>query len=421
MKKVVSVLAALAVLMTATLTVSATHIGSAADNIGAVVSDALLRAEFEKLSAAQKDAVDAYEILFKSFEKDENNNRIYPREYAGTHIEDNILHIHIVDLENQDISRYQVLLADYLDDIAFVEAKYSLNELLAEAKAAYDNLVTRDIKIIGYCAKQQYNAIGVVVESGEKAKLRTTSKGVPENHYQKLIRDEGEVPVYIEYSEVPENCFTLQGGTPVKANGRNYTLGICGTYEGAPAVAMCGHGLSGEGERVYYVLSDGTQGTLIGTVLEHQHEYNGTGDYAIVSNSRNVATRALLGDPDLLDDCYTLTGSCELPSEGTLVVKYGETAGYAFGRVDGLYNGILTSGNVINGLVRVDMTAGRVMRGDSGGPIFTGDGKFCGTMSNAQLHNNNGTETETDDYGTVAYYFSPYMHLVDRGFQVSVP
>lgn len=407
--------------MTATLTVSATHIGNTAENIGAVVSDALLRAEFEKLSAAQKDAVDAYEILFKSFEKDEDNDRIYPQEYAGAHIEDNILHIHIVDLKHQDIGHYQMLLADYLDDIVFVDAKYSLNELLVEAKAAYDNLKTRDIKVIGYCAKQQYNAISVVVESGEKAKLSTTSKGVPENRYQKLMRSESEVPVYIEYSGVPENCFTLQGGTPVKANGKNYTLGICGTYEGAPAVAMCGHGLSGDGERVYYVLPDGTQGTLIGTVLDHQYEYHGVGDFAIVSNSRNVATRALLGNPDLLDDCYTLTGTCELPSEGTLVVKYGKSAGYAFGRVDGLYDNNLTSGTVIDGLVKVNMTAGRAMRGDSGGPIFTGDGKFCGTMSNGMLDNNNGTATESDDYGTVAYYFSPYMHLVDRGFEVSVP
>jgi len=429
MKKVVSVLVALAVLMTATLTVSATHIGSAAENIGAVVSDALLRAEFEKLSAAQQDAVDAYEILFKSFEKDGDNNRIYPQEYAGAHIEDNVLHIHIVDLRSQDVGRYRALLADYLDDIVFVDAEYSLDELKSKAADTYNELKAKGVKVTGYHAKQQYNAVGIVVDPSENEKLNMTSINHSKSQFYTLERSEEDVPVYIEFEEIPQECLDLQGGTPLMTGLRSgYTLGVCGIYEEQPVIAMCGHGLSNIGQRIYHQLSDGDAGTQIGTIMELQYDDYEDGDYAIVSNSQNLPIRPVMGNPNSPDSCYPVTGGYLLPCPGTVVVKYGSRAGFAYGVVNEVdcytettsYNDLLPEICVITGLVRVLMTSGRVQRGDSGGPVFTESGLFCGTLSSCPLNNMNGTADAGDDYGTHSYYFSPFVYLSDLGFEVRI-
>ena len=65
-----------------------------------------------------------------------------------------------------------------------------------------------------------------------------------------------------------------------------------------------------------------------------------------------------------------------------------------------------------------DSEHGRVQRGDSGGPVFTGAGAFCGTLSAAWLDNHNNTADPSDDYGTASYFFSPYMYLAELGFEV---
>ena len=45
------------------------------------------------------------------------------------------------------------------------------------------------------------------------------------------------------------------------------------------------------------------------------------------------------------------------------------------------YDDLIPERTAVTGLVKVEMTAGRAQRGDSGGPVFTGTGLFCGTLS----------------------------------------
>lgn len=53
------------------------------------------------------------------------------------------------------------------------------------------------------------------------------------------------------------------GGTALSG----YTLGICGTYDGQPAFAMCGHGLT-SGKSIKYA----EDSSVIGTVSRYRYE-----------------------------------------------------------------------------------------------------------------------------------------------------
>lgn len=79
------------------------------------------------------------------------------------------------------------------------DEKYPFEVLLAEAEQTYMELEAQGIRVMAYTAKEQYNAAVVVVHPDDKAKLRVTQRGVPEKRYYRLIREEGNVPVYIEF------------------------------------------------------------------------------------------------------------------------------------------------------------------------------------------------------------------------------
>ena len=68
-----------------------------------------------------------------------------------------------------------------------------------------------------------------------------------------------------------------------------------------------------------------------------------------------------------------------------------------------------SSGNPdgIHGLVDVRLSLGRREPGDSGGPIYTADGLFCGTHTGA---------ADEDNYGFSHIVFSPYVYVRNLGF-----
>ena len=92
-----------------------------------------------------------------------------------------------------------ILLWDPGGQSAAENVKYPSDVLWAEAERIRAELKEQGIRVMAYTAKEQYNAAVVVVHPDDKAKLRVTQRGVPEKRYYRLIREEGRVPVYIEF------------------------------------------------------------------------------------------------------------------------------------------------------------------------------------------------------------------------------
>ena len=92
-----------------------------------------------------------------------------------------------------------ILFWDFGGPSAAENETYPSDVLWAEAERTYMELKEQGIRVMAYTAKEQYNAAVVVVHPEDKAKLRVTQRGVPVKRYYRLIREEGRVPVYIEF------------------------------------------------------------------------------------------------------------------------------------------------------------------------------------------------------------------------------
>lgn len=91
------------------------------------------------------------------------------------------------------------------------------------------------------------------------------------------------------------------------------------------------------------------------------------------------------------------------------IIKYGVKGGFAYGTVENAncaWN-VSGSGIYVTGLVKVRLSQGKVLPGDSGGPNFSSYGVIFGT-----------TSSESTDLDNGYYYFSPYLYLSNKGFEV---
>lgn len=423
MKKAVSILALLAFLITTALTVSATtiHAGTA----GNTNSDLVLFAEFDALAEAQRHATEAYDILYKSFIDEVDNTLVYPENYGGAHIEDNILHIHIVDVDNQDLSFYQTLLETHSEHIVFVDADYPLQALIDSGMHASSELRKQGISVVGCRISEKDNRVTVEIQEEDTEDATRAAVDHARKQYETVqTRTSYGVPVNFDHGAIPSVCYDIMGGTQLTS----LTIGACGTYQGQPAFALCGHGLE-QNDVVYLATDEADYLARAGTIQVHQFEDYGYGDYSIALNSANISPSAYAGNPN--GNQYAIRASVDQPAQGTRVLKYGSRGSFARGVTDEWYIDEATEirgmdpewpwGTVhIRGLVEVQMESGRVTRGDSGGPVLTNNDTFCGVVSCAHYNNNNGTtDTYADDYATEVFYFSPYTFLRTAGFTVS--
>lgn len=319
MKRISALLLSLVLLVSLCVPVSASDV----PDISTQAPSPISRAKLLEIAEMQRGAVDAHEELYKTFLV--GDVETYPVNYGGSYIDGPILHVCIVDLPNQDISRQL----------------YSVDE------------------------------------------LSTT------------------VPVLFEDGSALVPNAALMGGTALSG----YTLGICGTYDGQPAFAMCGHGLT-SGKSIKYA----EDSSVIGTVSRYRYENDRSGDYGIVSITNSSFTRTnMVGDPSNPGSQTEITGTINRPATGLAIIKYGKNGGYAYGNVSSSNTTWYPSAHPdgIHGLVDVRLSMGRREPGDSGGPIYTADGLFLGTHTGA------GDE---DGYGFSHIVFSPYVYLRNAGF-----
>ncbi len=414
MKRISALLLSLVLLVSLCIPVSA----SDGLDISTQAPSPISRTKLLEIAEMQRGAVDAHEELYKTFLV--GDVETYPVNYGGSYIDGPILHVCIVDLPNQDISYYKTILENYLDIVVFENVDLSLQTLITSSKEIAANLLADGIPVFTSSISEPNNAViistdidalktnGVEITSVPDVELANPyqiSTSSVSNTISRQLYSVDElsttVPVLFEDGSALVPNTALMGGTALTG----YTLGICGTYNGQPAFAMCGHGLS-LGEAVTYAENNST----IGTVSVQRYNNNQSGDYAIVSITNSSFTRTnIVGDPSNPGSQTEITGTINRPATGLAIIKYGKNGGYAYGNVSSSNTTWYPSAHPdgIHGLVDVRLSMGRREPGDSGGPIYTADGLFLGTHTGA------GDE---DGYGFSHIVFSPYVYLSNSGF-----
>lgn len=401
MKKIFASLLSMAILVTMISTVSGAEIKD--------IYNEQSEAGFLAHMRAQQNAVTAHRILYDSFSIDMDGTVSYPANYGGDYIVDDILHICIVDITNQDLTPYLILLSDYLENIVFEDVTFSISDLISFAEEIATDLIDDGISVVSWGISETKNAVIIDLEQTDGTEISFYASNGYQNNYS-VVRDSNEynIPVQFYVRERTKASVDLMGGS--KLDG--YTLGICGTYDGKPAFAMCGHGLTGVGQSMYYQPLN----RLIGKVAVCQFANGQAGDYAIVNVSNSSFTlTSLLGDPNDLESQSSAKYTCNRPAVGTDVIKYGKNGGFAYGTVSRSNTSWTPSdgsGITVKGLVEVKLRSGVSVSGDSGGPILSSDGSgstFYGTVSSASSANS-----------PAYFYFSPYEYLYSSGFRAKL-
>ena len=392
-------------------------LATAADQTG-IVAEKEVTQEIKQLFALaelQKPAVEAHETLYNSFVVEGSATEVYPANYGGDYIDGSMLHVCIVDLPNQDITSYETLLSEHLDNVVFEDVEYPLQSLLDATDDIASTLMENGVIVVSTGISEPNNAVVVRVDTSSNTS-NTQLSSLSLNKYQSdknpvilgsvLYESESmsfPVPTLFEEGSVVEPAANLMGGSSLSG----YTAGVCGTYNGKPAIGMCGHGLSSNSS-----IKDTNGTTVIGTVSDMQYGDGKSGDYAIITiTNSNYTTSAIAGDPSISSTQTKITGTIARAATGLAIIKYGKNAGFAYGIVDSSsstwYPDNTTMPSGIKRMVSARLSMGSVVKGDSGGPVYTSDGQFCGTVSS--------TSYDKDD-GFTYFFFSPYTYLSGKGF-----
>lgn len=338
---------------------------------------------------AQKSALMVNELLYDTFELT-STGYAYPSNFAGTYIEDAILHILWTGLSEQQQRFYDELFKPYSGSYSYKIVDRSYSDLKTLCEKTYDELKGQ-IQISSYCVDVRKNSakIGVVKEDYEKAV-----------QYSKTVNQKSNVPIYYIEQERPKTNATLMGGTPCTTSGIPFTLGMCGTYNGQNAAVTCGHSMTLNGTVKYL-------STTIGTTSYIQTNY---GDFSIIlTNSNATLTNRVKTSGNTYAE---IEGTIDNPPVGSIVCKYGKETGYSeYGEIEDVGLTITyDNGLTVRELNRVTWTECAAVDGDSGGPYFMEDfgcTVFCGVHS--------GSYTG----GTVTL-FTPYYFIRSAGFDAKI-
>ena len=128
----------------------------------------------EKMSAIQKNACDANETLYNSF--DFKNDYIYPNDFAGTFIDFDTLHVLVTD--EAAVENYRKLLSNYSKYVTFDIVKYSYKELKKLTDKCAEELLDNNFSVTGYYVDVTKNkgVIDVLSEDYDKASAYAASK-----------------------------------------------------------------------------------------------------------------------------------------------------------------------------------------------------------------------------------------------------
>ena len=349
----------------------------------------------------QSKALLAYEKLWDTFEWDNIGRPIYPDEYGGEYVDGDKLYVWIVDLTDEIRDKYHSI-CDYSDNVIFLNAKYSLNELDA-LKEKVVNL-PHEYQITGCVADRRENKLRIYLLE-ERVEIVAALK--------QLL---GEVEYILEEQDYMTLCSTnLYAGSTLGTSSNTFTLGTCGTYNSQPAILTAGHCAPAINTSIRY---GSTNGTAFATVKSFQFYNGSTGDYAIAtidsSQQSNYVTTNYL-KPSISPQTITGTALNGWVPVGTTLYAYGKTTGLVSGTVSQanvtFVGNFLTDNSWvyagISGLVQVSPLSSNISSGDSGGPVFfnylTMGNQFQGTLTGKD---------------SLYFYYSPVSYAQVAGFTV---
>ncbi len=347
----------------------------------------------DELIAAQAKAVEANEILMQYFFA-EGWVLEYPDYFGGCYIEDNILHIRLVEPTTEEFKIVEAILSDYENAIVFEYGSYSQASIQDYADSTVAELKKQGLKVTHWYVEAETGnvIIGVMPTDIESAtvKVAEIQNYSFRNSDLKIVIEEGE---YTSTASDP----TVIGGSTIEIGTSSRSAGTCGYYEGNNALVTCGHGNTTTGSAVRL------NGTQIGTVVDVQYADEQAGDYSIIELDSALMSHKIGSSSDGL---ITINGGTYLsPAVGTYVTKYGYRTGYSYGTVTATNVSISPGTDMtISGMTKVSISTGAgSVPGDSGGPYLVGDA-FCGV--------NHGHSS--DDSTTV--FFTPYSLILQGGF-----
>lgn len=365
----------------------------------------------------QEPALQAYQNLWNSFNKDELGTPIYPDNYAGEYVSGDKLVIMLVD-PSEELKEDYMKRAQDSEHVIFESASYSLNYL-----NSLDQVVTQ--------LEEQNYSIG---SYGVDRKANQFYVSVIEEDYNKLMNEQPQtlqkttesLPVRIEPGTPNTSTAQLWGGDRItnEDNGAGLSVGIGGTYGGSNAILTAGHSNEKVGflsTRYPYIQYSGTRTGQVS--YQRANRTNGAtgvdslGDFAMVKlTGSDTATNKVYGS-------VSITGTYSSVPVGTTIYKYGATTGYSWGTVtqasinviysDGLFNTYYVNG-LYQSLMQNSSGTDAVAGGDSGGPVYMKDG------SANKLHGIVTARSNPTSGPAKIMYSTPIYYAEHAGFTVKV-
>lgn len=348
----------------------------------------------------QQAACDAHQLLLSTFEEAEYGF-IYPDEYGGDYIEDNILHICLTEYNSDIISRYKEILGD-VEYVVYEAADYSLNELIYSKDDAMEYLMDNGIEVYLAAISERDNNISIEVSENNLIQASQLMNSYNTEQVSALACTE------------QTDLFTLTSGSPNETAAGSYvvggsrlyssgyfrrTLAATGTVNSQVMFLTCGHSTSS------YQQFTSSSGTYYGMAVYIRYTNGGYGDFSFLAADNSFTTTQRVWTT--AGNYTTLSGTLDIPAVGTNIYRYGAISGQSIVTVTNTnvtINTTQSDGSVISikGLCRATGDADSIP-GDSGGPYRQGS-YFCG------VHHGHST----NDASTV--YFTPYYYIRQANF-----
>ncbi len=346
----------------------------------------------ERAMSRQEEALDAYQLLWDSFEKEpESLQPYYPDEYGGEYIDDDKLVIQLTENTPENQAKYRELCGNS-DKVVFEKVTYSLNYLNSLESVAEEMLEDYAVTSYGVDRKENQFAISVEASDLEEAQL---------SFYR---RRSSEPIVFREGAPMQTLSSILPGGRKITSETSNgCSITVMGTYNGKDALVSCGHDLYA-GNNISY------NGIKVAKIKVSNYKDRGYGDYSIseVTNSSYSGSSYVLAETGQ----RYVTSIASAP-QGTAISKNGMATGYTTGYVSMTNTAIRDKKTdyILNGMSTCSFVKA-AKHGDSGGPIFiptSGGVKLVGGLS---------CQNTSDDESYIYYGFSTMGYVTNLGFRL---
>lgn len=344
----------------------------------------------------------AYNNIIYEFFDSESGVLTYPNEWAGAFINYNMLIIQLTDVSQSVLDKFAYISGNsHIVDFELVP--FSYNTLNYYGKAFAQDIQERGGLILSHGINTRGNTYNIVLYRNHHLSNQIYNT-INNSQYQlpiplqiELVGEIAHAPFYKKeckntypfFSEYYSPNLT-NVGTRITSNGRSFSVGVRGYYNGYPAILTAGHSfvdtISGVDVRIGGVTIGQLFAARIGSININSSDSSSSqryGDWGLVK--LNDHGQGVISN--YLPNGYISSFAYTLPV-GALVFGYGSSSNTAWygsvAMVDQTIN--FVSGNYAHGITMVQShdIGPFPTHGDSGGPVWfnSGDGNtFVGVLS----------------------------------------